>query len=197
MNTVIIKRSTCARCGAAIKYEYEYNGEIYGSTCIFRELGIKFSDEELIDIRINYSGNINSYFREKEQAEQKAKIEKKRCIEENTEIISNAIRDLNLDLNINDISVTENLRVSVYDIIHNTKVKANGRCKLFKKILQHGVYNDYYHMIFAFGDYEIYIDTTAKKIVELQVGDSCKISFAVEKLFINEKQIWGKRPKIN
>ena len=196
MNTMTTKHSTCARCGAHIKYEYEYNGKIYGSTCIFRELGIKFSDEELYDIRINHGGSINSYFEKREQAEQKAQFEKKRCIEKNTEKIAGVIQDLNLDVDLSEIDVTEDFRMSAFEMVNNKKVKASVKCTLLEKDLRHGTYSDYYYMKFTCKDYEISLQTSAKKVVELKVGDSCSLSFVVEHLYADEKHVWGKRPKI-
>lgn len=36
----VAENGVCVRCGASIKYVYEYNGQTYGSTCIERILGI-------------------------------------------------------------------------------------------------------------------------------------------------------------
>jgi hypothetical protein len=195
------KLSTCSRCGRAIKYEYEYNGEIFGSTCIFRELGISFSDEQLYDIRTNHNGNINDYieFMEREEQERQARAEEKKqnIYDSNRELILSIIDAFNLNVNIDDIEIES-------DIIKNNLLAANlssdtikvsiENCTLIKKIIQNGIYNDYYYMVFKYDDYEIHFDTSAKKMLELEIGDVCNLFFNLDSIY--NKDVNGKRPKV-
>ena len=43
---------TCAKCGAGIKYKYDYAGKTYGSTCIERMLGIKVAGYNTNDVDV-------------------------------------------------------------------------------------------------------------------------------------------------
>ena len=43
---------TCAKCGAGIKYKYNYAGKTYGSTCIERMLGIKVTGYNTNDVDV-------------------------------------------------------------------------------------------------------------------------------------------------
>lgn len=104
---------TCERCGASIKYIYEFEGRTYGSTCIEAVSDIRPDNWVWVDGKANEKATRQS-LTEKKQARQE-RIAKEAALTELREGIRQANRDRFAEV----INVLKNASSSEGDFCHN------------------------------------------------------------------------------
>ena len=144
---------TCAKCGAGIKYKYDYAGKTYGSTCIERMLGIKVTGYNTNDVDVI----LKQIDEDVRTMEQKLQDEK----------------DLYLPV-INRVLGSKNIGAVGYKIDVEVLITD---CFWFE-----GMYGSSCCIKMVDADYNQFIAfTTAKWISDIKAGDEIKITGTVKK----------------
>lgn len=131
--------SVCARCGAYIKYVFEFEGKPYGSTCIEAVSGIHPDNWVLVDGKGDEKATRKS-LAEKEQARQE-RIEAQQALEQQRENIRQANQTRYADL---------------IEVLHNTSRYHGDFCSsMVERLVNASFSTELYEGILSPGQFQI------------------------------------------